>query len=313
MKSTILYITLIVIAVVGFSSIFIVDEKEQAIVIQFGKPVTSGITDAGLYFKIPIIQQILRFDKRILEWDGNAKQIPTKDDKYIFIDAFARWRISDPLQYYKATRDESRAQSRLDDILDGIVRDEISNRMMTEIIRSTDRDLKISDEDQSETSMQAEKDIRTDLPGARLDIISSILKSVREKLTELQLGIEVVDVQLKRINYNKEVQGKVFNRMISRQNQIAEKYRALGQGKKKEILGKQVHKKKEIRSNAYLLAQSIKGEADAKAIKIYADAYGRSPEFYNFIKTLDTYTNTIDSTTQLILSTDNPYLKYMGK
>ena len=313
MKSTILYITLIVIAVAGFSSIFIVDEKEQAIVIQFGKPVTSGITDAGLYFKIPIIQQILRFDKRILEWDGNAKQIPTKDDKYIFIDAFARWRISDPLQYYKATRDESRAQSRLDDILDGIVRDEISNRMMTEIIRSTDRDLKISDEDQSETSMRAEKDNRTDLPGARLDIVSSILKSVQEKLTELQLGIEVVDVQLKRINYNKEVQGKVFNRMISRQNQIAEKYRALGQGKKQEILGKQVHKKKEILSDAYLKSQSIKGEADAKAIKIYADAYGRSPEFYNFIKTLDTYINTIDSTTQLILSTDNPYLKYMGK
>ncbi len=313
MKSTILYITLIIIAVVGFSSIFIVDEKEQAIVIQFGKPVTSGLTDAGLYFKIPIIQQVLRFDKRILEWDGNAKQIPTKDDKYIFIDAFARWRISDPLQYYKATRDESRAQSRLDDILDGIVRDEISNRMMTEIIRSTDRDLKISDEDQNEASMRAEKDIKTDLPGARLDIVSSILKSVQEKLTELQLGIEVVDVQLKRINYNKEVQGKVFNRMISRQNQIAEKYRALGEGKKKEILGKQVHKKKEILSNAYLMSQSIKGEADAKAIKIYADAYGKSSEFYNFIKTLDTYKNTIDSTTQLILSTDNPYLKYMGK
>jgi membrane protease subunit HflC len=313
MKSTIFYITLIVIAVVGFSSIFIVDEKEQAIVIQFGKPVTSGITDAGLYFKIPIIQQILRFDKRILEWDGNAKQIPTKDDKYIFIDAFARWRISDPLQYYKATRDESRAQSRLDDILDGIVRDEISNRMMTEIIRSTDRDLKISDEDQSETSMRAEKDIRTDLPGARMDIISSILKSVQKKLTELQLGIEVVDVQLKRINYNKEVQGKVFNRMISRQNQIAEKYRALGEGKKKEILGKQVFKKKEILSDAYLTSQSIKGEADARAIKIYAEAYEKSPEFYNFIQTLDTYKNTIDSTTQLILSTDNPYLRYMGK
>ena len=313
MKSTILYIILLAIAVVGFSSIYIVDEKEQVIVLQFGKPVTSSITDAGLYFKIPLIQVIERMDKRILEWDGNAKQIPTKDDKYIFIDAFARWRISDALQYYKATRDENRAQSRLDDILDGIVRDEISNRMMTEIIRSTDRDLKISDEDQNDSNMSAEKDIKTDLPGARLAIVASILKSVQEKLIELQLGIEVVDVQLKRINYNQQVQGKVFNRMISRQNQIAEKYRALGQGKKQEILGKQVHKKKEILSNAYLKSQAIKGEADAKAIKIYANAYGEASEFYNFIKTLDTYKHTIDSTTQLILSTDNSYLRYMGK
>jgi membrane protease subunit HflC len=144
MKSTILYIAFLAFAIVGLSSIYIVDEKEQVIVLQFGKPITGSISDAGLYFKIPLIQVVERMDKRILEWDGNAKQIPTKDDKYIFIDAFARWRISDALQYYKATRDESRAQSRLDDILDGIVRDEISNRMMTEIIRSTDRDLQIS-------------------------------------------------------------------------------------------------------------------------------------------------------------------------
>ena len=313
MKSTILYITLLAIAVVGFSSIYIVDEKEQVIVLQFGKPITGSITDAGLYFKIPLIHVVVRMDKRILEWDGNAKQIPTKDNKYIFIDAFARWRISDALQFYKATRDENRAQSRLDDILDGIVRDEISNRMMTEIIRSTERDFTINDEDQGEISMQAEKDNITDLPGARLELVASILKTVKNKLTELQLGIEVLDVQLKRINYNPEVQGKVFNRMISRQNQIAEKYRALGQGKKQEILGQQVHKKKDILSNAYLKSQEIKGKADAKAIKIYADSYGQAPEFYNFIKTLETYKHTIDSTTQLILSTDNPYLKYMGK
>ena len=312
-KLTYIKILLIALLIVVLNSFFILNEKEQAIVIQFGKPVTSGITDAGLYFKVPIIQQILRFDKRIMEWDGNAKQIPTKDDKYIFIDAFARWRISDPLQYYKATRDESRAQSRLDDILDGIVRDEISNRMMTEIIRSTDRDIKITDEDKEDTSMRVEKDEITDLPGARLDIVESILSSVRAKLSKLNLGIEVLDVQLKRINYNPEVQEKVFHRMISRQNQIAEKYRALGEGKKQEIRGKQVHKLKEIISSAYLKAQKIRGLADAQSTKIYADAYGKSPEFYNFIKTLETYKHTIDSTTQLILSTDNTYLRYMGK
>ena len=306
-KSMILYIILLAIAIVGFSSIFTLDETKQAIVIQFGKPVSKTITNAGIHFKVPIIQNVIKFDKRILEWDGSANEIPTKDDKYIFIDAFARWRISDALQFYKSTKNEMLAQSRLDDILDGIVRDEISNRMMTEIIRSTERKMEMSHEE------MADKDEITDLPGARIEIIASILGAVSRKLNDLKLGIEVLDVQLKRINYNREVQEKVFYRMISRQEQIAEKYRAQGQGKKQEILGKQVHKQKEIISTAYLKSQKIRGEADAKSTKIYADAYQKSPEFYNFVKTLETYKHTIDSTTKFILSTDNPYLKYIGQ
>ena len=313
MKQTIFLIITLAVLIFGFSSIYIINEAEQAVVTQFGKPVGGAITEAGLHFKTPIIQKVIKFDKRILEWDGSANEIPTLDNKYIFIDAFARWQISDALQFYKSAKNELLAQSRLDDILDGAVRDEIANRTLVEIIRSSDRVMAIQDVESS--SVNINDKIIEDLTaeGARLKIIESILESVSKRLLDLNMGIEILDVQLKRINYNNQVQEQVFNRMISGQNQIAEKYRAQGQGKKQEILGMQVQRKKEIISSAYLESQKIKGKADAKATKIYADAYGKSPEFYNFIQTLATYSNTLDSSTQFILSTDNPYLKYIGK
>jgi len=313
MKQTIILIIVLAVLIIGYGSIYIINEAEQAVVTQFGKPVGGAITDAGLHFKTPIIQTVIKFDKRILEWDGSANEIPTLDNKYIFIDAFARWRISDALQFYKSAKNELLAQSRLDDILDGAVRDEIANRTLVEIIRSSDRVMAIQDVESS--SVNINDKIIEDLTaeGARLIIIDSILESVSKRLLDLNMGIEILDVQLKRINYNNQVQEQVFNRMISGQNQIAEKYRAQGQGKKQEILGMQVQRKKEIISSAYLESQKIKGKADAKATKIYADAYGKSPEFYNFIQTLATYSNTLDSSTQFILSTDNPYLKYIGK
>ena len=313
MKQTIILIIVLAVLIIGYGSIYIINEAEQAVVTQFGKPVGGAITDAGLHFKTPIIQTVIKFDKRILEWDGSANEIPTLDNKYIFIDAFARWRISDALQFYKSAKNELLAQSRLDDILDGAVRDEIANRTLVEIIRSSDRVMAIQDVESS--SVNVNDNIIEDLTtkGARLMIIDSILKSVSNRLVDLNMGIEILDVQLKRINYTNQVQEQVFNRMISGQNQIAEKYRAQGQGKKQEILGMQVQRKKEIISNAYLESQKIKGDADAKATRIYANAYGKSPEFYNFIQTLATYSNTLDSSTQFILSTDNPYLKYIGK
>ena len=313
MKQTIFLIITLAVLVLGFSSIYIINEAEQAVVTQFGKPVGGAITEAGLHFKTPIIQTVMKFDKRILEWDGSANEIPTLDNKYILIDAFARWRISDALQFYKSAKNEMLAQSRLDDILDGAVRDEIANRTMVEIVRSSDRVMVTQDVESS--SVNVNKEIIDDLTakGARLLIIDSILESVSSRMLDLNMGIEILDVQLKRINYTKQVQEQVFNRMISGQNQIAEKYRAQGQGKKQEILGMQVQRKKEIISGAYLESQKIKGEADADATRIYADAYGKSPEFYNFIKTLETYSNTLDSSTQFILSTDNHYLKYLGK
>tara|TARA_Y100000590_G_C15599786_1_gene969555 strand:- start:138 stop:1073 length:936 start_codon:yes stop_codon:yes gene_type:complete len=310
MKQNIPLIFLFLVLFIGFNSIYIINETEQAVVTQFGKPVGGAITEAGIHFKAPIIQTVIKFDKRILEWDGAANEIPTLDNKYIFIDAFARWKISDALQFYKSAKNEVLAQSLLDDILDGAVRDEIANRSMVEIIRSTDRSMWIPDVESSSMNIAEEEIIS--IQGARLEIVNSIFTSVKNRLIDLNMGIEILDVHLKRINYNQTVQEQVFNRMISGQNQIAEKYRAQGQGKKQEILGMQVQRKKEIISGANLEAQKIIGKADAKVTNIYANAYGKSPDFYKFIKTLETYKNTIDSTTQFILSTDNPYLKYLG-
>ena len=313
MKQTISLIFLLAVLILGFGSIYTLNETEQAVVTQFGKPVGGALADAGIHFKIPLIQNVIKFDKRLLEWDGSANEIPTRDNKYIYIDAFARWRISDALQFYKSARNEMLAQSRLDDILDGAVRDEIANRTMVEIVRSSNRKMVVQDVESS--SVNIKKDIALDLTfqGARLEIIASILKNVSVRMEDLNMGIEILDVQLKRINYTHTVQEQVFNRMISGQNQIAEKYRAQGQGKKQEILGMQVQRKKEIISSAYLQSQKIIGEADAFATRIYANAYSKAPDFYKFIKTLETYANTLDSSTQFILSTDNPYLKYLGK
>ena len=313
MKQTIFLIIVVGVVILGFGSIYTINEAEQAVVTQFGKPVGGAVMDAGIHFKTPIIQTVIKFDKRILEWDGSANEIPTLDNKYIFIDAFARWRISDALQFYKSAKNEMLAQSILDDILDGAVRDEIANRTMVEIVRSSERVMVIQDVESSSVNVNNKVIEDFSAKGARLEIVESILESVSKRLLELKMGIEILDVQLKRINYTSQVQEQVFNRMISGQNQIAEKYRAQGQGKKQEILGMQVQRKKEIISGAYLESQKIKGEADANATRIYADAYGKSPEFYNFIKTLETYSNTLDSSTQFILSTDNHYLKYLGK
>ena len=312
MKQTILLISLLVILIIGYSSIYIINEKQQAIITQFGKPIGGAISEAGIHFKTPLIQTVIKFEKRILEWDGSAKEIPTLDNKYIKIDAFARWRISDALQFYKSAKNEILAQSLLDDILDGAVRDEIANRTMVEIVRSSNRVMAIQDVESSTVNINDKIVQDYSVEGARLEIIESILNSVSNKLLELEIGIEIIDVNLKRINYTQTVQEQVFKRMISGQEQIAEKYRAQGQGKKQEILGMQVRRKKEIISGAFLESQKIKGNADAEATRIYANAYGKSPEFYNFIKTLETYSNTLDSSTQFILSTENPYLKYLG-
>jgi len=313
MKKSIFPIIVIIVFLILSGGLFIVNEKEQVIIIQFGKPVGNTIIDAGLKFKMPLIQTAIKFDKRILEWDGAATEIPTKDNKYIFIDAFARWKIVDALQFYKSAKNEMLAQSRLDDIIDGAVRDEITNRTMNEIIRSTQREMQTLEDIDEGNPTADNSNSNLGEEGARLDIIKSIKDNVTSRLAELQMGIEVVDIQLKRINYNKQVQSKLFNRMISEQNMVAEKYRGQGQGKKQEILGMQIQKSKEVRSQAYLEAQIIKGDADAEAVSIYATAYNKSPEFYNFKKSLETYIKTLDSTTKVIMSTDGKYFKYLNK
>jgi membrane protease subunit HflC len=295
-------------------SFYTIREDEQAIVLQFGKPVGQPITNAGLHIKIPFIQDVTRFDKKVLEWDGEANEIPTRDNKYIFIDAFARWHIVDAQKFYNAAKNERIAQSQLDDIIDGSVRDEVSNRVMEEIVRYSERKMSLHDESTRDETMESDSMQRIGLmAGARLDIIDAILAKVADKLMSLDNGVEVIDIQIKRVNYNQQVQEKLFNRMISDQYRIAEKYRAQGQGEKQKIMGITSQRKKEIISEAYLESQKVRGDADGEAVKIYAESYGSSPELYNLLKSLKTYENTIDSTTKLILSTDNQYLKYLEK
>ena len=310
MKKNYLSIAAVIFILILMNSFFIITEKEQAVKTAFGKPVGGPLVDAGLQFKLPFIQTIIKFEKRILEWDGVVNEIPTKDNKYILIDTFARWKISNALKFYKSAKNEMLAQSRLDDIIDGAVRDEIANRTMGEIVRSTNREMEIYiSEVMGSTENSDNDDYIT--AGARIDIIRSILAKVENKLLELDMGIEVIDVQIKRVSYNKQVQTKLFNRMVSEQNMIAEKYIAQGQGKKQEILGKQIQREKEITSGAYLKSQKIKGKADAEATEIYASTYGKSPEFYNYLRTLETYKKTLDPSTFFILSTDSKYLKFL--
>ena len=304
-KKTYIKIIFIAFLMVVLNSFFIVNEKEQAIITQFGKPIGDARVESGLYFKLPLIQTIIRFDRRILEWDGAANEIPTKDNKYIFVDTFARWKISNPLQFYKSARNEMLAQSRLDDIIDGAVRDEISNRFMSEIVRSTNRKMGVYDSELKDTSDEIIKE------GARKGIVESILMSVESKLEELNIGISIVDFQIKRMSYNRQVQDKLFKRMISEQNMIAEKYRAQGEGRKQEILGLQNQKEKELMSSAYLESQKIIGKADAEAMDIYAKAYSQDEIFYKYYKTLETYKKVLDPTTLFILSTDNKFLKFI--
>jgi len=304
-KETYIKIVFIVFLIIVLNSFFIINEREQSIITQFGKPIGDAKIKSGLYFKLPLIQTVIKFDRRILEWDGAANEIPTKDNKYIFVDTFARWKISNPLQFYKSARNEMLAQSRLDDIIDGAVRDEISNRFMSEIVRSTNREMGVYDSELEDTSDEIIKE------GARKAIVESILMSVESKLEELNIGISIVDFQIKRMSYNRQVQDKLFKRMISEQNMIAEKYRAQGEGRKQEILGLQHQKEKELMSSAYLKSQAIIGKADAEAMDIYAKAYSQDVDFYNYYKTLETYKKTLDPTTLFILSTDNKFLKFI--
>jgi len=314
MNKPILFI--IIILLFGLSaSLYTLNEGEQAIILKFGNPISDKpIVDAGLHFKLPIMNTVHKFEKRILEWDGKPEEIPTKDNKYIYIDSFARWVISDPLKFYKSARNEMIAQSLLDDIIDGAVRNEITGKVMEEIVRFTDRELPVENSDYITTLNSDENKGNINLPisGARKEITQNILGSVSNKLEELDIGIKVIDVQLKRIDYNSRVQQDLFNRMITFQNTIAEKYRAQGQGQKEEIIGQTIQKEKEILSSSYLDAQKIKGEADAEAVKIYAESYNKAPKFFNFIETLKAYSQTIDSSTSLILSSDIKFLKYLN-
>ena len=291
-----------------FSATFVVDETEQAIITQFGKPVGKPITEPGFQFKVPIIQKVHFFDKRFLAWDGDPNQIPTKDKRFIWVDSYGRWRIIDPLLFFQRVRDERGAQTRLDDILDGETRNAIANNNLVEIVRSTNRELEVSDvlEEMKESE------------------ISLRIKLGREKLTRLiieaasprlqVLGIELLDLRFKRINYVEEVQKKIYERMITERKRIADKYRSEGQGESAKIIGDKERDLKKIQSEAYRTAQEIKGKADAEATAIYARAYNQSNEsrdFYQFLKTMETYKATLSEKDWLILSTKGDFFKFL--
>ena len=302
-------IGLFVVVMLLFMSgaLYIVDETQQVVITQFGKPIGDPAIKAGLYFKLPFIQQANYFDKRLLQWDGNPNQIPTKDKRYIWVDTTARWKIKDPLKFMQSVTNETGAHARLDDIIDSATRDYITNHNLVEVARDSNRIIEskvINEEDE----IKASDDALDTVVVGREKITRGILKQASEMAP--QYGIELVDVRIKRINYVQEVRDKVYERMISERKGAAERYRSEGQGKKAEISGQMGKELKKIQSEAYRLAEEIKGKADAEAISVYADAYNRDPEFYSFLKTLDTYKNTIDSDTTVILSSDSEYFEY---
>lgn len=285
---------------------YTVAESEQVIITQFGKPIGDPVSTPGLKFKIPFIQKVNRFDKRFLEWDGDANQLPTRDKRFIWVDTYARWRITDPLLFFQRLRDERGAQTRLDDILDGETRNAIANHNLVELIRTSNRTPEVGETDARDESKLDE------IYFGRNVIREEVLKAARTRTSDL--GIEILDVQFKRINYVEEVRRKVYERMIAERRRIADRFRSEGEGEASRILGEKQRELQSIQSGAYRVAREIRGDADAQATEIYAAAYDRSPDtrsFYQFIKTMEIYRNTLDSGTQLILSTDGEFYRYL--
>ncbi len=308
MSTTILLVLLILGGIVASGALYTVDETERVLITQFGKPVGEIINEAGLKVKVPFIQTVNRIEKRILVWDGAANDMPTKDKLYITVDTFGRWRIKDPLQYFLRLRDERSAQSRLEDILGSETRNAVARHELIEIIRtSKDRSPEVD-------PMLADVDISTLLPitKGRKGIEADIFDAASGKLEEF--GIELLDIRFKRINYNESVRQKIYARMISERDQIAERFRSEGAGEAARINGNKERELQKIVSEAYRTIQTIQGDADAEATDIYARSYNQTPaaaDLYKFIKTLETYRSVIDSDTILVLSTDSDLMNLL--
>ncbi|MCK5485354.1 MAG: protease modulator HflC [Desulfobacterales bacterium] len=301
---------IVVAAIVSTGAFYVVREGEQVVITQFGKPVGEAVKDAGLNFKIPFIQTVNRFEKRLLNWDGSPNQIPTKDKKLIWVDTTARWRISDPLLYLTRVTTKSTALSRLDGIIDSVVRDAVSENDLVELVRSEGWAGMVGAQiaDAGYTQKEVEE-VSRPLEVGREKITRAMLLSA-SKLTP-EFGIELVDVRIKRINYVDSVLKKVFERMISERNRIAAQYRSEGEGEKARINGEMQKELKRISSEAFRIAEETRGKADARATKIYGDAYSRDPEFYSFSKTLELYREQDQQKTRMILTTDSDFYKYI--
>ncbi|MCZ6485341.1 MAG: protease modulator HflC, partial [Acidobacteria bacterium] len=288
-------IVLIVLAVGIYASAYTVDETQQVIITQFGDPIGNAITEPGLHFKLPLVQVAHFFDRRFLEWDGDANQVPTRDKRFIWVDSYARWRISDPLRFFERVNNELGAQSRLDDILDGETRNAVARHDLVEVVRSTNRE-----PDQSLLDSEDETGVLEIIERGRQELTRAVLETARTRVADL--GIELIDFQIKRINYVEEVQRDVFARMIAERNRVAERYRSEGEGEAARIRGERERELKRIQSEAYRTAQELQGVADAEATGTYAEAHNLDAEFYAFMKSLETLEATADSSSTLILS-----------
>ena len=300
------FVGLFLLLLVLTSSVFVVYETEQVIITRFGKPVRDPITTPGLKFKMPLLDDVNRFDKRFLEWDGQPKELPTKDKRFIGVDTYARWRISDPLLFFQRLRDELGAQSRLDDILDGETRNAIAKHNLVEVIRTSNREPEVDE------SRPEESGILEVIGAGREEIRQEVLRNAQARTSDL--GIEILDVQFKRINYVEEVRRKVYDRMIAERQRIADRFRSEGQGEASRILGEMERELKRIQSEAYREAEEIKGRADAEATDIYAGAYNQTAEsrrFYEFLKTMETFETTMDPETWILLTTDGEFYRYL--
>lgn len=306
MKSKLVILVVAVVAILFvFTAAYVVDETEQVVVTQFGKVVGQPKTESGLYFKIPFIQNATYFPKNLLEWDGDPGQVPTLDKTYLWVDAFARWRIIDPIKFFQTVNNTLSAQGRLDDIIDPAVRNLITENKLIETVRKSNREL-----DTDEIGLENIKERPSyRIVTGREKIAKQILGQAQPKLAKF--GIELVDVKIKRLNYVEEVRDSVYGRMIAERKQIAEKFRSEGKGEARKILGEKERDLKRITSEAYRIAQEIKGKADAESTKLYANAYGVDPDFYSFAKTLEIYSDALGKDSSLVLSTDSEFFKYL--
>ncbi len=294
----------VVLLVVVASGLYVVDERQQVIITQFGEPVGDAVTTPGLHFKTPFMQTANFFDKRFLEWDGDANQVPTRDKRFIWVDTYARWRISDPQVYLERLRgDELTAQSRLDDILDGETRNAVARHDLVEVVRTSNRQPDAAAAEEEETG------ILDEIQTGRTDITEEIQTIASPRLEEL--GIELMDFRFKRINYVDEVQRDVFDRMIAERQRIAQRYRSEGEGEAARIGGEKERELQRIQSEAYRDAQKRRGVADAEATRIYADAYNRDASFYAFMKSMETVEKAVDPNTLLIMTTEGDLFRYL--
>jgi membrane protease subunit HflC len=305
MKAPVILVLIVAVLFIGMDGLYVVNEAEQAIITQFGKPI-GDVAQPGLHVKIPFVQKVTRFERRILKWDGAPNQIPTKDKRFIWIDTTARWRIKDPLLFYTTVATERGALSRLDDILDSVVRDAVSGRLLVELVRGSDYKAQDKAEEQFEVEGVV---VPTEELVGREEIMANILDKARANTPDY--GIELLDVQIKRINYVEQVRTRVYERMINERKKVAAQYRSEGEGEQADILGQMDRELKGISSEAYRKVLEVRGGADAEAAAIYAEAYNRDKEFYAFLRTLESYKKSIQKNGRLVISTDSDYYRYL--